>query len=70
MNSKNLAQNLKKLRSDKGWTQEKLAENSGVTYTTIIKLEQGVVDNPTLKTLEKLANVFDTGIDNLVKKSK
>jgi transcriptional regulator with XRE-family HTH domain len=70
MNLKNLAQNLKKLRSDKGWTQEKLAENSGVTYTTIIKLEQGVVDNPTLKTLEKLANVFDTGIDNLVKKSK
>ncbi len=70
MNSKNLAQNIKKFRSKKGWTQEELADNSGVTYTTIIKLEQGVVDNPTLKTLEKLAKVFDTSIDNLVKKSK
>lgn len=70
MNSKNLARNIKRLRNKNEWTQEELAEKSGVTYTTIIKIEQGVVDNPTLKTLEKLAKVFDTSIDNLVKQSK
>lgn len=66
MKKKNLAKNIKSLRTEKGWTQEELAEKSGVTYTTIIKLEQGVVDNPTLKTLESLAKVFQIDIDKLI----
>ncbi|MCB9789493.1 helix-turn-helix transcriptional regulator [Candidatus Nomurabacteria bacterium] len=65
MKKKNLAKNIKTLRIEKGWTQEELAEKSGVTYTTIIKLEQGVVDNPTLKTLESLAMVFSVTLDDL-----
>lgn len=67
MKKKNLAKNIKTLRIEKGWTQEELAEKSGVTYTTIIKLEQGVVDNPTLKTLESLAKVFEITLDELIK---
>lgn len=67
MNKNKLAKNINKLRKERGWTQEQLAENSDVTYTTIIKLEQGVVENPTLRTLEKLAKVFEVSIDNLIK---
>jgi len=66
MNKSKLAKNINKFRKERGWTQEQLAENSGVTYTTIIKLEQGVVENPTLRTLEKLAKAFEVSIDNLV----
>lgn len=40
MNKSKLAKNINKFRKERGWTQEQLAENSGVTYTTIIKLEQ------------------------------
>jgi tellurite methyltransferase len=67
MNKNKLAKNINKFRKERGWTQEQLAENSDVTYTTIIKLEQGVVENPTLRTLEKLAKVFEVSIDNLIK---
>lgn len=67
MNKNKLAKNINKFRKERGWTQEQLAESSGVTYTTIIKLEQVVVENPTLRTLEKLAKVFEVSIDNLIK---
>jgi len=55
------------LRKDKGLTQEELAKESGIAYTTIVKLEQGLLDNPTLKTLQKLADVFKISIDELIK---
>ena len=54
------------LRKDKGLTQEELAKESGIAYTTIVKLEQGLLDNPTLKTLQKLAKVFNIKIDELI----
>ena len=54
------------LRKDKGLTQEELAKESGIAYTTIVKLEQGLLDNPTLKTLQKLADVFKISIDELI----
>ena len=34
-------QNLINIRKQKGWTQEKLAVESGVSYNTIIKIERG-----------------------------
>jgi len=55
------------LRKDKGLTQEELAKESGIAYATIVKLEQGLLDNPTLKTLQKLADVFKISIDELIK---
>ena len=54
------------LRKDKGLTQEELAKESGIAYTTIVKLEQGLLDNPTLKTLQKLSKVFNIKIDELI----
>ena len=70
MQNKNLAKNIRILRKKRKWTQDELAQESGVTYTTIIKLEQGIVDNPTLRTLEKLSEVFKTDIDSLIKQNK
>jgi len=62
-----LAKNLQKLRKENGLTQEELAKKSGVAYTTLVKLEQGILVNPTLKTLQKLADTFDVTIDYLTK---
>ena len=62
-----LTKNMQILRKDKGLTQEELAKESGIAYTTIVKLEQGLLDNPTLKTLQKLADVFKISIDELIK---
>jgi transcriptional regulator with XRE-family HTH domain len=58
--------NLAKIRKRKGWSQEKLAVESGVSYNTIIKLERGGIKNPKIETVIKLANALGISIDKLV----
>jgi transcriptional regulator with XRE-family HTH domain len=61
-----LAKRLKEFRKQKGWTQQKLAEKTGLSFNTITKIEQGIGDSPTLKTLIKLAESLGVGLDELV----
>lgn len=58
--------NLAKLRKQKGWSQEKLAAESGVSYNTIIKLERGRIRNPKIETMVKLAEALEVSLDTLV----
>ena len=58
--------NLAKLRKQKGWSQEKLAVESGVSYNTIIKLERGRIKNPKIETVAKLADALKVSIDELI----
>lgn len=61
-----LSKRLKELRKEKGWSQQKLAEKTGLSFNAITKIEQGLAKSPTLKTLLKLADVFEIGLDELV----
>ena len=61
-----LAERIKKFRKQKGWSQQKLAEKTGLSFNAITKIEQGRAEHPTLKTLIKLADVFGVSIDELV----
>ncbi len=61
-----LAQNIKKHRKKHKLSQEELAKKAGITYSTLIKLETGVNDNPTIKTLRKIADALETNLDKLV----
>ena len=60
--------NLVKLRKDKGWSQEKLAVESGISYNTIIKIERGGIKNPKIETVIKLASALGVSIDSLIGK--
>jgi transcriptional regulator with XRE-family HTH domain len=64
-----LAKRVKEYRKQKGWTQQKFAEKTGLSFNTITKIEQGIGDSPTLKTLLKLANALGVGLDELVGRS-
>ncbi|MFA4889169.1 MAG: helix-turn-helix transcriptional regulator [Candidatus Omnitrophota bacterium] len=65
-----LAERLKMIRKKKGLTQQKLAERTGLAFNTITKIEQGIGDSPTLKTLLKLADALGVGLDELVGRSR
>lgn len=65
-----LAERLKMIRKQKGFTQQKLAERTGLAFNTITKIEQGIGDSPTLKTLLKLVDVLGVGLDELVGRSR
>jgi len=57
-------------RHKKKLTQEELAIKSGVSYTTLIKIERGSVKNPTISTIEKIADALGVSIDRLVRATK
>ncbi|EKD32867.1 MAG: transcriptional regulator, XRE family [uncultured bacterium] len=65
--SQNLANNIKKLREAKGLSQEKLARLADVANNTLIKMESGENQNPTLVTLKKVAKAFGVSVDDLIK---
>jgi transcriptional regulator with XRE-family HTH domain len=58
--------NLKKLRLKKGWSQERLAREAGISYIALVKIERGMVKNPKLETLIKLSQTLGVSIDKLV----
>jgi len=58
--------NLKELRKQKGWSQERLARESNISYHTLIKLEQNSIKNPKIETVIKLADALEVSLDELV----
>jgi len=63
----NNVKNLKKYRTKKGWSQEKLAREAGISYNTLIKIERGGIKNPKIATIIKLSKALDISLDDLVK---
>jgi len=61
-----ITKNLRKLREAKGLSQEKLARLSDVANNTIIKIEAGKNQNPTLDTLRKVAKALEVSVDDLI----
>ena len=53
-----IGERAKKLMEEKGWNQNDLPENSGVSITQINRLINGV-GYPSLRTLERVAKVFE-----------
>jgi putative transcriptional regulator len=52
------------LRSQKGWTQQDLAERVGVSRQTIISLERGRY-NPSIQLAFRLARQFEVTIEDI-----
>ena len=63
----NNIKNLKKYRAKKGWSQEKLAREAGISYNTLIKIERGGIKNPKIETIIKLSRALGVSLDDLVK---
>jgi transcriptional regulator with XRE-family HTH domain len=62
-----IAQNIKKRRLAMELSREELAERAVVNYNTIIKLESGANQNPTISTLIGIVQVFNIKIEDLLK---
>ena len=59
---------IKKLRLERHWSQEQLAEMSGLNIRTIQRIENG--ENAGLESLKSLAAVFETNIADSDKKEE
>ncbi|WP_028021571.1 2TM domain-containing protein [Enterovibrio calviensis] len=56
---------IRKLRLQRGWSQEQLSEMSGLSVRTIQRIERG--DKPGLESLKSLAAVFELQVSDLQK---
>ena len=62
-----IGENIKKIRKKKGISQDKLSKLADVTHTTLAKIESGVNNNPTIKTLQKIAKALEVKVDDLIR---
>jgi len=62
-----IAKNLKKYRKENGLSQDKLARLADVAHATIIKIESGGIQSPTIDTVQKIAKALDVKVDDLIK---
>lgn len=65
-NKTNLAKKVKQLREELGLSQEKLARLADVSNNTIINIEAGKQNNPTIETLKKITNALNASIEDLI----
>lgn len=59
------AENLKKIRKDKGYTQEELAKKLNVVRQTVSKWEKGL-SLPDVDILSKIADILETDVNVLL----
>jgi len=63
----NIGENIKKRRTKLGLSQEDFAQKSGVKYTTLTKIESGVIKTPSVLMVEKIAKALSVSIEDLLK---
>lgn len=61
-----IANNLKKIRAEKGYSLEKVARLADLSLSTVVKIEDGTNQNPTIDTLSKIAKALEVGVDDLI----
>ena len=63
----NIGENIKKRRTKLGLSQEDFAQKSGVKYTTLTKIETGVIKKPSVVLVAKIAKALGVSIEDLLK---
>ncbi len=60
-----MIKNLKLLREERGWSQQKVADMLNLTQQTVFKYEQKS-NEPDIATLIRLADIFEVSVDFLI----
>ena len=61
-----IGENIKKRRIKLGLSQEDFAQKSGVKYTTLTKIETGVIKTPSVAIVAKIAKALGVSIEDLL----
>ena len=63
-----ISKNIRKLREQKGISQDRLSKLADISLNTIAKLELDDNQNPTIDTLSKIAKALEIKVDDLIQK--
>ncbi|NWF93912.1 MAG: helix-turn-helix transcriptional regulator [Syntrophaceae bacterium] len=62
-----IAKNIKKLRKQRGLSQDRLSKLADISHNTIIKIESGAIKSPTMDTAHKIAKALGISLDDLIR---
>ena len=62
-----IGKNIKKLRKHRDLSQDRLSKLADISHNTIIKIESGAIQSPTMDTAQKIAKALGVSLDDLMK---
>ena len=63
-----IGNNIKRLRQEKGLSQDKLSKLADLSLNTVVKIELDESPNPTIETIQRIAKALEVSVDDLLKK--
>lgn len=69
METTKIASNIRRYRKKLNWSQEQVAREAGIPFTTYTKIENGTTKNPSIETLVKIARALKVSMDSLLNNS-
>ncbi len=66
MDEKGLGKRLQEARQKAGLTQQDLCHKSGLSYSTLAKIERGAIKSPSIFTIQKIASTIGIDLDALI----
>ena len=61
-----IGSNIRKLREIRNFSQDRLSKLTDLSLNTIVKIEAGKNNNPTIDTLSRIARSFGVRVDDLI----
>jgi len=61
-----IGENIKKWRAKRGLTQDNLVKKANINYSTLTKIEGGVVKKPSVQIVAKIAKGLGVSIEDLM----
>ncbi len=62
-----LGKKIKELRLKQKLSQDELARKADVPYTTLTKIETGIIKKPSVYVVAKIAKALEISVDKLIK---
>src|SRR5579884_2008235 len=66
MDEKGLGRRIQDARRAAGLTQQILCQRASLSYSTLAKIERGAIKSPSVFTIQSIAEVLGTSLDNLL----
>jgi FMN phosphatase YigB (HAD superfamily)/DNA-binding XRE family transcriptional regulator len=63
---KSLGLKIQQARKEAGYTQQQLCQNSGLSYSTLAKIERGAIKAPSIFTIQQIAQSLGISMDVLI----
>ena len=62
-----ISQNIKRMRAKQALTQDDLEKKANIKYSTLTKIDGGVVAKPSVQTIQKIAKSLGVPMEELLK---